>query len=70
MRQLADREVRVEGDKVVPTNTNTTSNNDHSAAMEAQDGQEVVNLLNQSGTMMDQDPDFMMTSPFASADDY
>ncbi|KAI4733472.1 hypothetical protein E4T50_15974 [Aureobasidium sp. EXF-12298] len=70
MRQLADREVRVEGDKMVPTNTNNTLSSDHSAAMVAQDGQEVVDLLDQSNTMMDQDPEFMMTSPFASADDY
>ncbi|KAI4720795.1 hypothetical protein E4T48_02911 [Aureobasidium sp. EXF-10727] len=70
MRQLADREIRVEGDKMVPTKTNNALGNDRSAAATDQDGQEVVTLLNQPGTMMDQDPEFLMTSPFASADDY
>lgn len=70
MRQLADREIRVEGDKMVPTKTNNTSSNDHFAETVDKDGQEVVSLLNQPGAVMDQDPEFMMTSPFASADDY
>lgn len=70
MRQLADREIRVEGDKMVPTNTHNDLSNNHTSEMVDKDGQEVVSLLNQPGSMMDQDPEFMMTSPFASADDY
>ncbi|KAI4725359.1 hypothetical protein E4T49_06905 [Aureobasidium sp. EXF-10728] len=70
MRQLADREIRVEGDKMVPTNANDALGKNRSTATTDQDGQEVVTLLNQPGTMMDQDPEFLMTSPFASADDY
>ncbi|KAH0021481.1 hypothetical protein KCU78_g6102, partial [Aureobasidium melanogenum] len=71
MRQLADREIRVEGDKMVPTNTNTHNDlSNNTSEMVDEDGQEVVSFLNQPGSMMDQDPEFMMTSPFASADDY
>ncbi|KAK6008036.1 hypothetical protein QM012_004850 [Aureobasidium pullulans] len=70
MRQLADREIRVEGDKMVPTHTNNALSDDHFTEVVDKDGQEVVSLLNQPGAMMDQDPEFMMTSPFASADDY
>ncbi|KAG9702927.1 hypothetical protein KCU73_g18239, partial [Aureobasidium melanogenum] len=71
MRQLADREIRVEGDKMVPTNINTHNDlSNNTSEMVDKDGQEVVSFLNQPGSMMDQDPEFMMTSPFASADDY
>ncbi|KAI5201656.1 hypothetical protein E4T39_05151 [Aureobasidium subglaciale] len=70
MRQLADREIRVEGDKMVPTNMSNTLGHDHPAASVAQDGQEVIDILNQPGSLADQDHEFMMTTPFASADDY
>ncbi|THV77421.1 hypothetical protein D6C78_01733 [Aureobasidium pullulans] len=72
MRQLADREVRVEGDKMVPTNgsSNALNSDSHRSTMAAQDGQEVVDLLKQPNSMTDQDHQFMMTSPFATADDY
>ncbi|THY36463.1 hypothetical protein D6D01_00445 [Aureobasidium pullulans] len=72
MRQLADREVRVEGDKMVPTNgsSNALNSDSHRSTMAAQDGQEVVDLLKQPNSMTDPDDQFMMISPFVTADDY
>ncbi|KAI5212170.1 hypothetical protein E4T38_00782 [Aureobasidium subglaciale] len=54
MRQLADREIRVEGDKMVPTNMSETLGHDRPAASVAQDGQDVIDILNQPGSLADQ----------------
>ncbi|KAI5276543.1 hypothetical protein E4T47_00742 [Aureobasidium subglaciale] len=80
MRQLADREIRVEGDKMVPTNMSDALGHDRPAASVTQDGQDVIDILSQPGSLADQgmtcfsfipqDHEFMMTTPFASADDY
>ncbi|KAF2223000.1 hypothetical protein BDZ85DRAFT_262787 [Elsinoe ampelina] len=98
MRKLRDREVRVEGDKMVETNLSaldgdstmdtvagTTiptqasdiytqpyrtdgvapdrSHSDDLSNQRLRDGDDVVRMLDEPGTI-DQDPEFMMTSPF------
>ncbi|KAG8626174.1 hypothetical protein KVT40_006575 [Elsinoe batatas] len=98
MRKLRDREIRVEGDKMVETNLSaldgdsmmetvpSTTMPSHSSNIYTQpyrsdgiapgqsyandlgnqqlrDGEDVVRMLDEPGTI-DQDPEFMMTSPF------